>query len=484
MPTLGVEALAQPQPHAGVPTLGVEALCRPVAPVRISTLWVECLRRETAAASLVETGFEAFGLNAEPEDAGGVFPFRHDWSAPVIERWHWKTAVTTLASGNETRTPLRQVPRRSMEISVGNNRSHDALLGDWLADHAGREAAFPLPQYGARLGQNAAAGVAGITLSLMAEEGTAFPTYLAAPVLDSAGVQGWEAQNAGFKQALIVEGDAWQVCRVDSHAGGALTFPQGLARPASFGARIYPLVRGRALDRAGLEQHLHGIGRASLAVELEPAAPPTVATGDPAFFGRTLWPEGNWASDPAADLGAPQETVEQPFADPWVRRGHPWADHRFTRRYVARGETECEIWRARLWAARGRAGELWLADALAPCLIASHAAGTDDGYLRVHADGAQAFWHRPCAVEISTPEGVVQYALASTLGHDGGGILLLNSGLSAPVPAGSRVRRLVPVRLDHDSIEWAWVRHGVAEFELAFRQLPWPRGQHTFSTGW
>lgn len=478
--TLLAETIAEPLPDASVGLLLVEALSLPEVTTNVPALWVECLRRETPAGSLVETGHEAWGLNAGPEEAVGVFAFRHDWGRALVERWHWKTAVTRTASGNEARTALRLVPSRSIEYSVGNGRVFDALLGDWLADHAGREAAFPLWQYGARLGEAVPAGQAGPTVSLLPEETTAFPPYLAAPALDYAGVQGWRANSAAFSQALVIDGDQWQVCKVDSYAAGTLNLPDGLARRAAFGARIAPLVQGRALENASLTQHLYGRGDAVLRVEIQPAEPPTVTVPDALLDGLPVWPEANWAGDPGAELGTALETREQPIADPWVRRGDTWATHRFTRRYVAQGAADCEVWRARLWAAQGRAGALWLTDALAPWLTTTHLADIDTGYLRVATTGEHALWHRPCGIEITAPDGAVQYALASTLGHDGGGVLLLASGLSVPVPAGSRVRRLVRVRLDHDTVEWAWVRHGMAEFELGFRALPWPRGQTYF----
>jgi hypothetical protein len=98
---------------------------------------------------------DAFGDQPWPDAQRGVFAFRHDWMEPLVERLEWQTSVTRLASGNESRQARRRVPRRWLTYKVGNARQTDALVADWLADHLGQGAWWPLPQYAVHLTENA-----------------------------------------------------------------------------------------------------------------------------------------------------------------------------------------------------------------------------------------------------------------------------------------------------------------------------------------
>jgi hypothetical protein len=146
------------------------------------------------------------------------------------------------------------------------------------------------------------------------------------------------------------------------------------------------------------------------------------------------------------------------------------------RRYLARSLDEIQIWRARLWRTQGRLEAFWLPDGLAPILWVTFDADPEDGFLRVTGDDISAFWHRPAACLIVHPDGTRQYALTATCHRDQGGVLVLRSGLETPVPAGSRVIRLVRCRLDHDAIDLYWHSPNLAEITLTARQLPEPRG--------
>jgi hypothetical protein len=60
--------------------------------------------------------------------------------------------------------------------------------------------------------------------------------------------------------------------------------------------------------------------------------------------------------------------------------------------------------------------------------------------------------------------------------HDQGGVLVLRSGLAQPVPAGSRIVRLVRCRLDHDAVDFNWHTPALVELTLTLRVLPPQRG--------
>jgi hypothetical protein len=189
-----------------------------------------------------------------------------------------------------------------------------------------------------------------------------------------------------------------------------------------------------------------------------------------------VWPDGNWRDDPTANVAGVVARLDLSPADPWIRRDDPWPVSTLQRRYLASNLDEIEVWRGRLWRTQGRLESFWLPDGLAPVLWVTSEASPDDGYLRISGDDVSAFWHRPVACVIVHPDGYQQYALTSTCHFDLGGVLVLRSGLIEPVPAGSRVLRMVRCRLDHDAIDLYWHSPQLMEITLTARQLPEPRG--------
>jgi hypothetical protein len=155
---LAAETASAPWPQDRAATWLVEVLAKPWPPLVGPVFVVEVLRRDTAASAIVATGMDAFGDTPWPQAQRGVFAFRHDWAESLVERLEWQTSVTRLASGNESRQARRKVPRRTLTYQVGNARQSDALVADWLADHLGKRAWWPLPQYAVPLTAHAEAG--------------------------------------------------------------------------------------------------------------------------------------------------------------------------------------------------------------------------------------------------------------------------------------------------------------------------------------
>lgn len=451
----------------------IETLAKPWPPLVGPMFVVEVLRRDTASAAIVATGMDAFGDTPWPDAQRGVFAFRHDWAEPLVERLEWQTSVVRLASGNESRHARREVPRRALTYQVGNARASDALVADWLADHLGKLAWWPLPQYAVPLTGPAEAGA--LALDVLDADGLHFSPARADLRLDSNGVQGW--QDDGL-WALIIAPDGWQQVQLSGvESSDLLWLAEPLARRAPTGSTVLPLVWGRAVDPAELSQWVPGMVGGSVVAQIEPAPPPDAdGQGDPWLDGLPVWPDGNWRDDPSAAVQATITRQDFSPAAPWLRRDDPWPTTTFQRRYLASNLEEIAIWRARLWQTQGRLNAFWLPDGLAPILWVTADADPEDGFIRVTGEDVSAFWHRPAACLIVHPDGYTQHALTATCHLDAGAVLVLRSGLDEPVPPGSRVIRLARCRLDHDAVDLYWHSPELLEISLTARQLPEPRG--------
>lgn len=469
------ETAASPWPPDRAAALLAESLAAPVPPIDTPAFWVEVLRRDTAAAAIVATGMEAFGDAPWPDAQRGVFAFRHDWAEPLIERLQWQTAVARLASGNEARQAMRLVPRRTLTYHVGHGRASDALVADWLADHLGQLALWPLPQDAVHLTEACDPGA--LALPVTSTAGRVFSPLAAGLRLSDDGVHGWQETESNGHWVLIIAVDGWQIVQISDVESDLLWLTQPLARAAGAGSSVLPLVWGRALEAADLAQWVPGVagGRVTASLTL-PAMPDMDLLDDPMLDSLPVWPDGNWREDPAATAQAALTRQDLSPAEPWARRDDPWPTTTFQRRYLAAGAEEIERWRARLWRTQGRLEAFWLPDGLAPVLRVTAEADPDDGFLRVTGEEVSAFWHRPAAALILHPDGTRQHVLTATAHRDVGGVLVLCSGLDAPVPAGSRVVRLARCRLDHDAVDLYWHTPTLVEMPITACQLPHPRG--------
>jgi hypothetical protein len=474
------ETAVSPWPPDWAGGLCAESLAAPWAPVDAPEILVEVLRRDTASAAIVATGMEAFGDAPWPDAPRGVFAFRHDWAEPLIERLEWQTAVTRLASGNEARQALRRVPRRLLTYAVGHGRAGDALVADWLADHLGQRALWPLPQHAARLTEACPRGAMTLPID---RPGAGFAAAEAQARLRvtpgwplEVQVEGWSADA----RALILMPDGWQTARLAHLDGDRLWLAEPLARAAGAGSLVVPLAWGVAHEAAELAQWVPGLGAAHVVAELAAAPPAEADLADPMLAGLPIWPDGNWRDDPSVTAQAAITRQDFSPAEPWARRDDPWPTHVLRRRCLAAGAPAIERWLRRLYRVQGRLGAFWLLDGLASVLRVAHPTSADAGYLRVDGAAASAFWSRPAAALILGPDGRQQAVLTSALHHDGGqAALVLGSGLSEAVAADSRVLRLARCRLDHDAVDLHWHSPELLEIPLAARRLPEPRGSET-----
>ncbi len=234
--TLSPETVSSPLPPGLAASLLAESLAGPWPPIEAPTFLVEVLRRDTAAAGMVATGMDAFGDAPWPDAQRGVFAFRHDWAEPLVERLQWQTSVTRLNSGNESRQARRRVPRQLLTYHVGHGRASDALVADWLADHLGRLAWWPLPQHVVRL--TTAADMGALALTVTTVDAAGFTHASARPRLEDDGLR-WPEDR---RFALLMAPDGWQVLALTEVEPDRLWLTEPLARAVPAGATVLPLV--------------------------------------------------------------------------------------------------------------------------------------------------------------------------------------------------------------------------------------------------
>jgi len=463
------ELLTTVQPSAEVAHLLLEALTTRdpslrAEAIQVSGLLVEMLRNNASAGASVQRD---------------VFAFRHNWAEPLVERLEWQTRVARTTSGQERREANRSHPRRSLTYRVGSGRTFDALVADWLSEHLGKPAWWPLPQYAAHLSRAAVAGAS--VLQAPGINARHFGPPSAQLLLDAAGVQGWGGPE---RYALLIGAHGWRVLRIQSIVGDTVHLAELLPGDAAAGSSLMPLLWGRASEAVNFTQLLPGVAAGSVTALLDPAPEPEGQPADALLDGIPVWPDGNWSSDPGATVAASVTQHDLSPAQPWLRRDDPWTLSTLQRRYLATSSAAIEAWRERLWRAQGRLNAFWVPDGLAPVLRLTQPYQPEDGWLSVDASQASDLWRRPAACVVLLPDGTQRHVLTGPLETDADGTLMLRSTLNVHIPAGSRVIRLMRCRLDHDAVDLHWHAPQLVEIALTLRQLPeahsvaaidWPR---------
>lgn len=74
-----------------------------------------------------------------------AWPFRPDWSSPIVETLEWLTAIQVSRSGAEQRQTLRLSPRRRIDYPVQLYGQERAFFDVWLMKNGGRPWYLPLP---------------------------------------------------------------------------------------------------------------------------------------------------------------------------------------------------------------------------------------------------------------------------------------------------------------------------------------------------
>lgn len=401
-----------------------------------------------------------------------IFTLRHDWEQPLIERLSWATEVLRAANGDETRTPLRLLPRRQLTYYVGHDPLLRALVADWAERYQGLPALYPLSQSGVCVLRRAAAGTSALTISPDAWTGALYRRTYPAVRLAETGYSGGDDDRA---LCLLLWDGGSQTVTVLNEDPGVLYLDGPLSQDAPAGSMLLPLRQGRCADAIALEQWSGGWAGGTLTVRLDTEAYLPV-TADPLLSNLPVWPDGDWAEATSASAQSTLTAFDFSQADPAWRRDDEVPITTFTRAYNATG-ADAAAWVERLYAVRGRAGGFWIADGLAPDMTLVSDVGLGGQTLYVDgADTAQGVWTQGAAVRVQPPvinpgQAIGHYLcdapFASMIELPAGSVQTIH-------PAGSAVSRLLPCRLDADAVELGWTAPQTLQLQLTSRRVSIP----------
>ena len=275
---------------------------------------------------------------------------------------------------------------------VGKRQEHPlgAEVADWLADHLGQMALWPLPQYAVHLTEACERGA--LALNVTEADGRQFGPLSANVHLTYDGVQGWQETESNGRWILIIAADGWQIAQLSDVESDLLWLTEPLARAAAVGSTIMPLVWGKAIDPADLTQWVPGMVGGNIPTQIQPAPlPDQDVLDDPWLDEIPIWPDGNWRDSPRASASAAVQQLDTSLSDAWIRRADPVRNLTLERRYLLTGPDALTTWMLRLWAVQGQFGSLWLPDGIAPVMTVQEDAAIDSGYLVVEGGGAAAF---------------------------------------------------------------------------------------------
>lgn len=402
-----------------------------------------------------------------------IFTLRHDWAQPLIERLSWATEVLRAANGDETRTPLRLLPRRQLTYYVGHDPLLRALVADWAERYQGLPALYPLSQSGVCVLRRAAAGTSALTISPDAWTGALYRRTYPAVRLATTGYSGGDDDRA---LCLLLWDGGSQTVAVLNEDPGVLYLDGPLIDDAPAGAMLLPLRQGRCTEPVALEQWAGGWAGGTLTVQLDTEAYGSPVTEDPLLSSLPVWPDGDWAEATSASAQSALTAFDFSQADPAWRRDDDVPLTTLTRSYNATGSAAAE-WVERLYDVRGRAGAFWLADGLAPDMTLVSSVGFGGQTLYVDgADAAQGVWTQDAAVRVQPPvinpgQAIGHYPCAAPFASM---IELPAGSVQTFHPAGSTVSRLLPCRLDADAVELGWTAPQTLQLQLTARRTTAP----------
>jgi hypothetical protein len=382
-----------------------------------------------------------------------LFPFAPDWANPVTERLEWLTDVIEGHDATEERTPLRTLPRRTLEyrllVTDHEAAALDALLWRWQAD----QYILPIWTDPQTLGTTLSAGATSIP----------------------AQTDGYDFSAPGLA-VLWSDAAHYEVVNVQSLAADAITLSAPTVSDWPATARLYPTRVARLTDKVEVPYHTSAIAEATVRFELDPVAI-TPATGSTLYRGVEVFETvHNWVEARASEYQRKTQrfdyaigtiSVDDLSGLPSTLRSH---------RTLLNGRDGVTAWRRWLAARQGRYAPVWVPSRTLD-LEQAQPITSGSTILKVKALSYAVRYQlqtgrRDIALK-HLPSGTWYYRRinAVTSGSPGEENITLDAALGVAAAVGdlNPISWLTLSRLEADAVEIAWHTPTLAESTIQLR---------------
>jgi hypothetical protein len=378
---------------------------------------------------------------------------RPNWAAPVLERLAWLTDVFEGFDGSETRTPLRSLPRRTLEYQVfarGPAATRlDALLWGWQT----QPVILPIWTDPQALAATLAAGASVITCT----------------------TAGYDF--AAGASAVLTDGSSYETVTIDTVNASDIGLTGTVAATWPAGTLLYPARAARMQTEADLNRHTAGVVTGVLAFEI--TDPATVAAAPEAGTYRgvelvTRTPNWQTGIPLTYTRKATRHDYDLGVIDVDDHAGLPTTGRRLQN--LMRGRAAIATWRGWLHARQGRYATYWQpshqtdlvqssAIAAASLSLRVRTVGYSDAYALATGRRDLALLHR---------DGTWYYRRIDSAVQSGDeDVLTLDSALGIDADPGDFVKIcwLSLSRLEADAVEIAWHTAAVATSVVDVRSV-------------
>lgn len=375
-----------------------------------------------------------------------------NWGAPVLERLSWLTDVFEGHDGSETRTPLRAIPRRTLEYPVFARgqaaTALDALIWGWQAQQ--------------------------VTLPIWTD-----PQTLAAPL--STGASAIPCTTAGYDfaagaWAVLTDGSSYEAVAVATVAASEITLTGTVAADWPAGTRLYPARLARMALEADLQRVTAGVLTGVLAFEIDntalAAAPEATTYRSVEVTTRT--PDWNGGVALSYRRKATRYDYTLGVIDVDDHAGLPTTGRRHS--YFLRGRAAITAWRGWLHARQGRYAPYWQPQ-LQTDLVQTASLGSAGTDLRVRSVDYPDAYNLAAGrrdLLLRHRDGTLYYRRVNAAVTDGtDDVLTLDSALGVDTDPGDfiQITWIALSRLEADAVEIAWYNPSVARSIVDIRSV-------------
>lgn len=399
--------------------------------------------------------------DSEPDPIS--FPFRHNWSDPLVERLSFKTGVSTAAKGYEQANGQRIKPRRDIEISQMLKDDHERrMLRAKLNAHQNRKWFIPILEDRERLTSPLLSGVQVIPTDTLYKD-YEIGGYVGLRQLDNAGrVTTWE-------EALIsgLEVDEVQTAIPTVNA---YTSPE-----------VYPVRRAIVGAQQSLRGHTDSVEDATIVARLiaedEKTVPHRIAPWTPTLtykshevFDPATWQSNDWSELRNYEVSRVLEDVDFELGAFSVEADSLAANESFSCRMSLEGKDKHAALLGWFYARGGSLNYLWVPTMQRDFATVSALSAnlTVEGH-NYFENFAGSEFRRDLAFVYN--DNTIQFRRIDAVSLSGANEVL---ALSTGVPTLTNLRSvsyLLFCRLDSDTLEVARITDTKARFAWRFKEM-------------